>query len=314
MKAGPSLAKMLLDVPFMAEAVLAPGLRPLRRGPRRRGGGAPRGSVRAAAAASRWWWTWTRRSPTSSATPASRRAGRCSGSPSALESHALRHAAAAVTVCASLTEGVKRRAPGSPCSRSRTRRSWTVAAACTRSGRWAAARAGPRRRPGGPLLGQLRALPGGRAAARVDPARARRPVPVHGRAPAGGRAPAARESELGAGSGVLRRDTAAVRAAAFLALADVLRRRASRARTRPSSSTPISPRAGRSWRLASRPTRAARRLARVPGRAVRGGRRLGPAPSPGAAGRGPRPRRARPGHSSTASTAPSATGRKWLRA
>ena len=41
-KAGPSLAKMALDVPFVAEAVARLALRPLRRRARGRGGGAPR--------------------------------------------------------------------------------------------------------------------------------------------------------------------------------------------------------------------------------------------------------------------------------
>ena len=80
-KAGPSLAKMALDVPFVLEAawrlrfggydvvhaveeaahLVAPFARLLRR--------------------ARSSWTWTRRSPTSSATRASRPAGRSSGWP-----------------------------------------------------------------------------------------------------------------------------------------------------------------------------------------------------------------------------------------
>ena len=91
-RAGPSLAKLALDVPFMAAAAWRMAARPLRRRARGRGGRAPGRAARAPAAACPWWWTWTRPSPTSSATPASRARGPLLWAAEALEGHALRHA------------------------------------------------------------------------------------------------------------------------------------------------------------------------------------------------------------------------------
>ena len=154
-KAGPSLAKMALDVPFLAEAVW-----------RLRFGRydvvhaveeaahliAP---VRAAASACPLVMDVDSSIPdqlrysgfaTARAAPLAR--------PRPLERHALRHSAAAVTVCASLTDGREGpRARTCPSSRSRTRRSWTRGAAPVARGRGRAApRAGPRPLAGRPLL------------------------------------------------------------------------------------------------------------------------------------------------------------------
>jgi glycosyltransferase involved in cell wall biosynthesis len=110
-KAGPSLAKMLLDVPFMAEAVarLAFGRYDV---------------VHAVEEAAHLVTPFARvlRIPLvmdvdSSIPDQLRYSGFATRGPlvwlaEALERHALRHSAAAVTVCASLTDGVKRRAPG----------------------------------------------------------------------------------------------------------------------------------------------------------------------------------------------------------
>jgi len=110
-KAGPSLAKLLLDVPFLAEAVgrLAFGRYDV---------------VHAVEEAAHLVAPFARllRVPLvmdvdSSIPDQLRYSGFATRRPllwlaEALERHALRHAAAAVTVCASLTDGVKRQAPG----------------------------------------------------------------------------------------------------------------------------------------------------------------------------------------------------------
>jgi glycosyltransferase involved in cell wall biosynthesis len=110
-KAGPSLAKLLLDVPFMAEAVgrLAFGRYDV---------------VHAVEEAAHLVAPFARllRVPLvvdvdSSIPDQLRYSGFATRGPllwlaEGLEGHALRHAAAAVTVCTSLTEGVRRRAPG----------------------------------------------------------------------------------------------------------------------------------------------------------------------------------------------------------
>jgi glycosyltransferase involved in cell wall biosynthesis len=110
-KAGPSLAKILLDVPFMAEAVgrLAFGRYDV---------------VHAVEEAAHLVAPFARllRVPLvmdvdSSIPDQLRYSGFATRGPlvwlaEALETSALRHAAAAVTVCTSLTDGVKRRAPG----------------------------------------------------------------------------------------------------------------------------------------------------------------------------------------------------------
>ncbi|HVO12599.1 MAG TPA: glycosyltransferase family 4 protein [Vicinamibacteria bacterium] len=112
-KAGPSLAKMALDVPFLAEAVarLASGRYDV---------------VHAVEEAAHLVAPFARllRVPLvvdvdSSIPDQLRYSGFARRGPlpwlaEALERHALRHAAAAVTVCASLTEGVKARAPRVP--------------------------------------------------------------------------------------------------------------------------------------------------------------------------------------------------------
>jgi glycosyltransferase involved in cell wall biosynthesis len=109
-KAGPSLAKLLLDVPFLAEAVgrLAFGRYDV---------------VHAVEEAAHLVAPFARllRVPLvmdvdSSIPDQLRYSGFATRGPllwlaEALERHALRHAAVAVTVCASLTDGVKRRAP-----------------------------------------------------------------------------------------------------------------------------------------------------------------------------------------------------------
>jgi len=110
-KAGPSLAKILLDVPFMAEAALrlvfgrydvvhaveeaahlvAPFARLLRVPLVMDVDSSIPDQLHYSGFATRGPLLWLAK---------------------ALERHALRHAAAAVTVCTSLTDGVKRRAPG----------------------------------------------------------------------------------------------------------------------------------------------------------------------------------------------------------
>ena len=109
---GASLAKLVLDVPFMARGVLADA--------------APAAST----SSTRWRRrrTWPRRSRVllglplvvdvdSSIPDQLRESGFARRGPllwaaSALERHALRHAAAVITVCTSLTDGVRLRAPG----------------------------------------------------------------------------------------------------------------------------------------------------------------------------------------------------------
>jgi glycosyltransferase involved in cell wall biosynthesis len=112
-KAGPSLAKLLLDAPFLAEAVwrLAFGRYDV---------------VHAVEEAAHLVAPFARllRVPLvmdvdSSIPDQLRYSGFATRGPllalaDALENHALRHACAAVTVCASLSDGVKRRAPGLP--------------------------------------------------------------------------------------------------------------------------------------------------------------------------------------------------------
>ena len=109
-KAGPSLAKLLLDVPFLAEAVGRLAL-------------ARYDVVHAVEEAAHLVAPFARllRVPLvmdvdSSIPDQLRYSGFATRGPllwlaEALEAHALRHSAAAVTVCASLTDGVQRRAP-----------------------------------------------------------------------------------------------------------------------------------------------------------------------------------------------------------
>ena len=112
-KAGPSLAKMLLDVPFLAEAVLrlAFGRYDVVH--------AVEESAHLVAPFARLLRVPLVVDVDSSITDQLRYSGFATHGPlvwlaDALESHALRHATAAVTVCTSLTEGVKRLAPGLP--------------------------------------------------------------------------------------------------------------------------------------------------------------------------------------------------------
>jgi glycosyltransferase involved in cell wall biosynthesis len=112
-KAGPSFAKMALDVPFVAEAVVRLASRRY-------------DVVHAVEEAAHLVAPFARllRVPLvmdvdSSIPDQLRYSGFATGGPllwaaEALERHALRHSAAAVTVCASLTDGVRRRAPGVP--------------------------------------------------------------------------------------------------------------------------------------------------------------------------------------------------------
>ncbi len=110
-KAGPSLAKMLLDVPFVAEAVwrLAFGRYDVVH--------AVEEAAHLIAPFARLLRVSLVMDVDSSIPDQLRYSGFATRGPllwfaEALETHALRHAAAAVTVCASLTDGVKRRAPG----------------------------------------------------------------------------------------------------------------------------------------------------------------------------------------------------------
>ena len=112
-KAGPSLAKMAFDVPFLAEAVwrLALGRYDVVH--------AVEESAHLIAPFARWLDVPLVVDVDSSIPDQLRYSGFAARGPilwlaETLERHALRHAAAAVTVCASLTEGVKSRAPHLP--------------------------------------------------------------------------------------------------------------------------------------------------------------------------------------------------------
>jgi glycosyltransferase involved in cell wall biosynthesis len=112
-KAGPSFAKMALDVPFVAEAVcrLAFGRYDVVH--------AVEESAHLIAPFTRLFGVPLVMDVDSSIPDQLRYSGFASRGPvpwlaEALERHALRHAAVAVTVCASLTDGVRARAPGIP--------------------------------------------------------------------------------------------------------------------------------------------------------------------------------------------------------
>ena len=172
-KAGPSLAKMALDVPFVAEAVarLAFGRYDV---------------VHAVEEAAHLVAPFARllRVPLvmdvdSSIPDQLRYSGFATRGPilwaaEALERYALRHSAAAVTVCASLTDGVRRRAPAVPVFQVEdpplADRDEPPPG---RGGRRAASRARAVVTARRPLLRQLRAVPGRAAAARGDGGRAR---------------------------------------------------------------------------------------------------------------------------------------------
>jgi glycosyltransferase involved in cell wall biosynthesis len=112
-KAGPSLAKMALDVPFLAAAAW-----------RLRSGGydvvhAVEEAAHLIAPFARWFGVPLVMDVDSSVPDQLRYSGFATRGPllrlaEALEGYALRHAATAITVCSSLTEGVKARAPGLP--------------------------------------------------------------------------------------------------------------------------------------------------------------------------------------------------------
>jgi glycosyltransferase involved in cell wall biosynthesis len=112
-KAGPSLVKMALDLPFLVEAAW-----------RLRLGGydvvhAVEEAAHLIAPFARWFGIPLVMDVDSSIPDQLRYSGFATRGPllrlaEGLERHALRHAAAAITVCASLTEGVKARAPGLP--------------------------------------------------------------------------------------------------------------------------------------------------------------------------------------------------------
>ncbi len=112
-RAGPSLAKMALDVPFVAEAAW-----------RLRFGGydvvhAVEEAAHLITPFARWFGVPLVMDVDSSIPDQLRYSGFATRGPilwlaEALERHALRHSAAAVTVCASLTDGVRARAPEVP--------------------------------------------------------------------------------------------------------------------------------------------------------------------------------------------------------
>jgi glycosyltransferase involved in cell wall biosynthesis len=112
-KAGPSIAKLVLDVPFAAEAVLRLAF-----------GGydvvhAVEESAHLVAPFARLFGVPLVTDVDSSIPDQLRYSGFATRGPlvwlaQTLEGYALRHSAAAVTVCQSLTDGVKRRAPGIP--------------------------------------------------------------------------------------------------------------------------------------------------------------------------------------------------------
>jgi glycosyltransferase involved in cell wall biosynthesis len=112
-KAGPSLAKMLLDVPFAAEAMLRLATR------RYDVVHAVEESAHLVAPFARLFGVPLVMDVDSSIPDQLRYSGFAMGGPllwlaDALERHALRHSAAAVTVCQSLSDGVRHRAPGVP--------------------------------------------------------------------------------------------------------------------------------------------------------------------------------------------------------
>jgi glycosyltransferase involved in cell wall biosynthesis len=112
-KAGPSIAKMLLDVPFLAEAVARMASR------RYDVVHAVEESAHLVAPFARLLRIPLVVDVDSSIPDQLRYSGFATRGPlvwlaDTLEAHALRHAAAAVTVCTSLTEGVKRRVPELP--------------------------------------------------------------------------------------------------------------------------------------------------------------------------------------------------------
>jgi glycosyltransferase involved in cell wall biosynthesis len=112
-KAGPSLAKMALDLPFLAEAAW-----------RLRFGGydvvhAVEEAAHLVAPFARWFRVPLVMDVDSSIPDQLRYSGFATRGPllgiaERLERHALVHSSAAITVCASLTEGVRARAPGLP--------------------------------------------------------------------------------------------------------------------------------------------------------------------------------------------------------
>jgi glycosyltransferase involved in cell wall biosynthesis len=112
-KAGPSLAKMALDVPFLAEAAW-----------RLRSGGydvvhAVEEAAHLIAPFARWFGVPLVMDVDSSIPHQLRYSGFATRGPllrlaERLEGYALRHSAAAITVCTSLTEDVRSRAPGLP--------------------------------------------------------------------------------------------------------------------------------------------------------------------------------------------------------
>ncbi len=111
MKAGPSLAKLVLDVPFAAEAVLRLAFS------RYDVVHAVEESAHLVAPFARLLGVPLVMDVDSSIPDQLRYSGFATRGPllwlaDALERHALRHSVAAVTVCQSLTDGVKRRAPG----------------------------------------------------------------------------------------------------------------------------------------------------------------------------------------------------------
>ena len=232
-------------------------VRPLRRRARGRGGRAPGRAGRAPAAAARWWWTWTRRSPTSSATRASPRRGPLLWLAEALERHALRQVRGRDHGLRQPDRGrATARARRRACSRSRTRRSWTApapAAAAT----WPACarRSALDARPVVLYSGNFEPYQGVEllvdAAARVPEAQFAASWAASRRR---SRRCATRAAALGAAD---RCVFAGKRPPAELPLLPGARRRArlaraAAARTRRSRSTPTSPRASRWWRRASR--------------------------------------------------------------
>jgi glycosyltransferase involved in cell wall biosynthesis len=112
-KAGPSLAKMALDVPFVLEAAWR-----LRSG-RYDAVHAVEEAAHLVAPFARWLKVPLVMDVDSSIPDQLRYSGFATRGPilalaEALEGHALRHSAAAITVCRSLTDGVRERAPGLP--------------------------------------------------------------------------------------------------------------------------------------------------------------------------------------------------------
>ena len=233
-------------------------VRPLRRGARGRGGGAPRGAVRPPARPAPGGGRGLVDPGPAPLLGLRARAARCPGWPSASSATPCATPAAVITVCTSLTEGVRARAPQArrvpdrgPAAgrRERAPAPETVAALRARAAASARGRSSSTRATSSPTR------------ASTCSSTRRRRVPEAQFLFMGGE-PAEIEALRARGRGLGRRRALRLRgqapagraAAASSPWPTCWSRPAPRARTRRSRSTPTWPRAGRSWPRASPPT------------------------------------------------------------